>query len=420
MTSHTRRLHLDLDQQATDRYLKVPFDVSGSAGVEVTLAYQDHEAVIDLGCEGPLAFRGWSGGARKRFAITEGRATPGYVPGALEDGTWNVLLGLHQLPQEGVDVELTIVTHTDPREANVEADPPAPPPVANSRASNRNLPAASGLKWFAGDFHSHSLHSDGALSLSELAHQAASATLDFLAVTDHNTVSHHRHLPGVSDAYDITLLAGQEITTHRGHANAFGEIGWIDFREPADNWVAEVAERGGIMSINHPISGDCSWLHPLTVIPPALELWHVTWFRDLTSTAPWSLWQHWQNGTTLLGGSDFHNHSNHYLPGTPTTWVAAVDRSPEAILDGVRAGRTAISVLPGPNVPILLRIEDQLVAVDADGTVLVDIEGRRRVIRGDHVTFAADSTASSAGSVGAGVGPYRLETARRDLVAISA
>ena len=51
------------------------------------------------------------------------------------------------------------------------------------------------MQWLAGDFHSHTVHSDGVLSVGGLAALAASRGLDFLAVTDHNTTSHHAHLP---------------------------------------------------------------------------------------------------------------------------------------------------------------------------------------------------------------------------------
>ena len=37
----------------------------------------------------------------------------------------------------------------------------------------------------------------------------------------------------------------------------------IDLRRLAQEWADEVAKRGGHMSINHPLSGDCSWRHEL-------------------------------------------------------------------------------------------------------------------------------------------------------------
>ena len=413
MSTAVHRLHLTLDDQASNRYHEVPFEITHEESVEVTLAYDTGAAVVDLGCEDPDRWRGWSGGARSRFVITRHAATPGYEPGELPAGRWAVILGLHQLPAEGVDVELTVST---PAEGSVEIDPPAPPQPQVPRASTRGLPAVDGLTWYAGDFHAHTLHSDGDLSIDQIAEQAVRNGLDFMTLTEHNTVSHHKHLARSSAAYDLTILPGQEMTTHRGHANAFGDIGWIDFREPASRWVEEVAARGGLMSINHPLEGDCSWLHPLPELPLALELWHVGWFRDLSSTAPWALWPSWRHDAILLGGSDFHNHDHKYLPGTPTTWVAAEDRSPEALLRAVHAGRTAIAMLPGPGSPALLRVGDELLAVEADGAVLVDIEGRAAPVRGQKATFRADT---AAGADAAGNGPYRLETAARHLLAIS-
>ena len=432
MTTEERRLRLSIDDQINDRYLEVPFEIpAGHAtdALEVTLAYDRDVAVIDLGCRDPERWRGWSGGARSRFVITPGSATPGYEPGELVPGGWAVVLGLHGMPAEPVDVTVTIATGVDA--GRVEDEPPAPPPpsggVAGSGAGSgpgrtrlgRGLPASDGLTWFAGDLHAHTTHSDGTLSIAQLTAAAVGRGLDFLAVTDHNTVSHHPHLPGVGAVYDLCLLPGQEVTTHAGHANAFGDIGWVDFRRPAAQWLSDVEERGGLLSVNHPIQDDCGWLHPVRT--GFLELWHISWFLDLTSTGPWAYLRGFDGPGTdgaesasasrpvLLGGSDFHTPDQGFPPGTPTTWVAAEDRTPEAILDAIRHGRTAISRFPGPGEPVLVRVGDDLVAVDADGTVLVDATDRRRRVRGDRVTFSAPHEH----------GPYRLEAPDRTLLAIS-
>ena len=55
-----------------------------------------------------------------------------------------------------------------------------------------------------------------------------------IAVTDHNTISHHAELAAASRRYGIILLPGQEVTTDGGHAGALGDVGWIDFREPPE------------------------------------------------------------------------------------------------------------------------------------------------------------------------------------------
>lgn len=412
MTSRTERLHLTGDDQIAQRYHEVPVDVTGGSSLEVEISYDTHRAVVDLGCEGPGGWRGWSGAARRRFVITAGAATPGYLPGELEAGRWTVVLGLHKVPAEGIEVNVQI---RSPAVTEPEPEPVAGPVPGPARGSTRPLPAPAGMRWYAGDFHAHTLHSDGSESISQLAARGVGAGLDFVAVTDHNTVSHHPHLPGVSAAHGITLLPGQEVTTSRGHANAFGDIGWVDFREPASRWVEEVAARGGVLSVNHPIEGDCAWLHPLGQLPRAMELWHISWFRDLAATDAWAFWRRWGHDVVPIGGSDFHAPGRGWTLGTPTTWVAAEDCSPEAVLDGVQQGRTAISVgvrpdaTPDPlHTPVLLRLDDELHAIDAEGAVLVDLEGRRRRITGAHQRVPSSW----------GLGPFHLQDADRRLLAV--
>lgn len=410
-------VRLTQDIQNEHRYLRVPFEVPvGTDSLEVRIRHDRDAAVIDLGCEGAAGWRGWSGGARTSFVIGPDDATPGYLPGRPEAGEWAVILGIHSLPTE-TDVRVEILL---PAESGIDHGPAAAAVEGSPRGSSRDLPAPAGLRWFAGDFHAHTVHSDGQESVPGLAALGARAGLDFLAVTDHNTTSHHAHLPAAAAAHGISLLPGQEVTTHRGHANAFGDIGWIDFRRPAQHWVDEVDRRGGVLSINHPISGDCSWLHPLQRQPRAIELWHSTWYRELIATSPLAYFALWRPDATLLGGADFHRRADGVGPGTPTTWVAAADASPEAILDAVAAGRTAITgtvhqrgELSAPDLltaPVLLRVEGELLAIDADGLILVDGHGHRRTVRGSRVGYDADPAA----------GPYQLLLPDRRIVALSA
>ncbi|MDR2996852.1 MAG: CehA/McbA family metallohydrolase [Microbacterium sp.] len=418
MGSTRTTLHLTHEMQNEDRYVLVPFEVpAGVDSVEVRISYDRDAAVIDLGCEGAAGWRGWSGGARTEYVIRPDDATPGYLPGRPEAGQWAVVLGVHRLPEGGAPVQVEVLM---PAEGGIDHGPEAVPVTRAIRGSDRGLPAADGLRWYAGDFHAHTLHSDGRESISGLASLGVQAGLDFLSVTDHNTTSHHAHLRPVGDRHGITLLPGQEVTTHRGHANAFGDIGWIDFRRPAQTWVDEVERRGGVLSVNHPISGDCSWLHPLERRPRAIELWHSTWYRELIDTAPFAYHALWPAGATLLGGADFHMRSQGVGPGTPTTWVAAEDPSAEAILAGVAAGRTAImgglkqrEGLTVPDLltaPVLLRLDGDVVAIDADGLVLVDGLGARRMVRGDRVSFDADPA----------TGPYYLLHPDRQIAALCA
>ena len=74
----------------------------GSHALRVELASDRRRAASWISAaSGPAGFRGWSGGARREFVITPGAATPGYLPGELEPGTWQVMIGIYRLPPAG-------------------------------------------------------------------------------------------------------------------------------------------------------------------------------------------------------------------------------------------------------------------------------------------------------------------------------
>jgi hypothetical protein len=383
------------------RYWYLPVDVpAGARRLTVSLAYDDGAGVLDLGCLGPDGeFRGWSGAARSTFTITAGWATPGYLPGPVSPGSWRVVLGLHRVPPEGLAWRVT--AEPDLWVPGLPGVAGVPTPI---RPPSRDFPAPPGLTWLAGDLHSHTVHSDGALTVAELAALAAGNGLDFLAITDHNTVSHHGELAAAGAAAGLVLVPGQEMTTDRGHANAYGDLGWVDFRRTANDWLSTVDSQGGLLSVNHPLGGDFAWLHPLDERPPLAEVWHSGWW-DRTWGAPLAWLLAWGPDTIPVGGSDFHSPSGREQPGYPTTWVACEERTVDGVLAGLARGLVAIS--ESPTGPALLRLGDELVAVDADGALLVDFTGRRRPVRTDRAVFPADA------------GPHWLEDHRARVLALS-
>ena len=409
------------DDRAAGLWPRLPFEVpAGCAGVTVSLSFDPGGgAVLDLGCEGAAGWRGWSGGARRTFTITPDAATPGYLPGEPEPGLWHVVLGLHRVPPAGVAYRVRI--ELGPAEV-----PPLPPPPSVLSASSarqpgggwvdgpprRDLPAEPGMRWLACDFHAHTVHSDGGLTVPQLAARAVARGLDVLAVTDHNTVSHHAELPAASRRYGVHLLPGQEVTTDTGHANAFGPLPWVDFRQDAAAWRIAVEYGDGLFSINHPLAADCGWLRPLPAAslgaPTLAEVWHWSWL-DRRWNGPIAWWRAAGRHLLPIGGSDFHHPGAGCEVGTPLTWVAVPadamagagsTASTAAVLAGLRAGRTAVS--HGMAGPVLLRLGDRLVACDADGALLLGPDGSRRPVRsaraelpagaGGHVLMDPDGT----------------------------
>jgi hypothetical protein len=395
-----------LEDRLKTQLRPVPFEVPPhTASISVSLEYgKSGGAVLDLGCAGPSGFRGWSGGARDSFVIDVEHSTPGYLAGPVVPGVWEIWLGLHRVPPEGLRYSLQI---TASPKARISREPESHPLDTPERPPRRDLPPVDGLRWFAGDLHAHTVHSDGALTVDALALLAARTGLDFLAVNDHNTISHHPFLDQASAHSGVVLLPGQEVTTELGHANVWGAADWIDFRKPAAKWMKAADRSGGLFSVNHPLAGDCAWRHPLKTQPEIAEVWHWSWW-DRTWGEPLAWMRRHPAAVIPVGGSDFHRPGGTPASlGEPVTWVLAEECSAPAILDGIRNGRTAIST--GRDTPLVLRCGSEIVTLDAEGLVLVRPDDSRVLIRGDRKTSPADHT-----------GMYRLETWRNEVVSLCA
>ncbi len=104
-----------------------------------------------------------------------------------------------------------------------------------------------------------------------------------------------------------------------------------------------------------------------------------------------------------IGGSDYHRHEDHATLAAPTTWVEAEERSVDAVLAAMVDGRVAISADPAS--PVLLRHDGELVAVDADGTTLVD-DHRRGAPRGRRNDHGRLHPLTAAGTVRAVLAPH--------------
>src|ERR1700733_3946492 len=116
-----------LEDRFASPWQYLPVEVpDGAWGLRAELEYERSGAVLDLGCIGPGGFRGWSGGARRSFVVTADAATPGYLPGELEAGTWQVIVGLHQISPDGTDYHLS--AEVTSRHDGMYPDPvPGPP-----------------------------------------------------------------------------------------------------------------------------------------------------------------------------------------------------------------------------------------------------------------------------------------------------
>ena len=332
----------------------VPFDVPrGVREIEVSYDYESTPTpvgmsanVIDIGMFDPLGtglgnaagFRGWSGGARRSFRISRTSATPGYLPGPITPGRWHVILGPYAIVPPGVDWSLRVTLRFGRPGRAFE---PAPAP--------RAVPG-TGRRWYRGDLHLHTVHSDGTRTPAEMVDAAREAGLDFFVSTEHNTSSAGlvwgRHTPA-----DFLVVNGEEVTTRDGHWLALGLTAgtWIDWRYRATDgqlprFTDQVRSLGGLAVVAHPsvpIPGT-GWTFGSFADADALEVWNGPWTTDDEGTlARWHAMLASGDYLPVVGSSDSHRPDQPV--GLPQTVVLADTLSTGALVRALKAGRSWVA-----------------------------------------------------------------------------
>jgi hypothetical protein len=274
------------------------------------------------------------------------------------------------------------------------------------RIGRAATPAGAGM-WLHGDLHCHTVYShdvwggpgddntgiDQAYTLGwvpgEQIQIAEVRGLDFLAITDHNDV---RALtdPGYTSS-KLTLIPGYEHSLSRGHAGCLGINHRFDIDTSNDAGALALRDavhlEGGVFILNHPFY-DKGWGYSPAVRPDSIEVWNISWpYRHVLTKAvqnvpstpavsdDYKSLPYWERSflatgkMPATGGSDNHYRATTAVQGVgqPTTWVYAQDRSWQAILDGIKAGRTFVAAEP----PSMGGIQVELSARSGSATWMV-------------------------------------------------
>ena len=359
-------------------YERIPFEVPEGT-VEILFAPSDNSDVdvLDFGLEGPDGFRGWCGDLDTPAIVGVEESSRCYLPGAIEPGTWYVDIGKARLNSEVVSWTVTLEFRD---EATAAARPRAP---FEARVLE------SGARWYRGDFHVHSTESgDAHASFDMIRDLARSRGMDFINLSDHNTVSQHALVSAYQDGVDdLLFLRGSEVTTYGGHGTALGNPRYVEHHigrdgHTIDALLEQVAEDGGLFLINHPVLdlGDvcigCAWSYddaPLDKVA-GMELHTGSYdYVPVFGRQAIALWDDMLDRgyrITGTGGSDDHRaptepDNSESQIGSPTTLVWAEELSEAAIMEGVRQGRVVVK-LRGPDDPDV-ELLASVPGADADG-----------------------------------------------------
>lgn len=399
-------------------YFALPFEVPpGTAEIEIRHDDLSAANILDWGLLSPSGFRGYGGGNEEPAIVNAEAASRSYLTGPIEPGTWQVYVGeakLEELPARyRVEVFLreTVTLPPEPERA-----PYAPP-----------APLVMERRWYAGDFHVHSRESgDAPASLDDVLGYAESVGLEFVMLSEHNTVSQLERYAEVQARHPtVLLIPGIEVTTYEGHFMSLGGTRWIDHRlgvegRTLDELADDVHAGGALFTVNHPALsiGDlcigCGWTG--SVRPDAVDGLEIQTgaFSVTGRLFLGRVLERWDELVVMghhvvaIGGSDDHRAGTGTGAfdspiGSPTTMVLADALGVEAILAGLRAGRTVVR-LEGPDDPMVElsspELPDDADTIVADHTTLTarvtgaELGATLRLVR-DGETFAEQAVTGS-------------------------
>lgn len=334
--TQTQELEIFIPHEKQGDYFTLPFQMPENIETfRLTYHYQTHQKqseetasgifisskainTIDLGLLNPQCEQvGVSGSNKNEIFVNAIQATPGYQPQELTPGEWKILIGAYKVAPEGVMVTYRL-TFT-PKERQL----------------------------LIGDIHTHTIASDGVLSVDELTTHAKRHGLDFLAITDHNQMVSAESLRGIKG---ITLIPGVEWTHYQGHANFLGVDKPYDepFFTHSDEEVKarfdSAHARGALIVINHPYEPSCGFQFNINKLPfDCLEVWNGPMREsNLKALGFWQSLLKSGQQIPAVGGSDYHKDGLFQILGGPCMGVYAASNTPGEILNALRAGHSFI------------------------------------------------------------------------------
>jgi MYXO-CTERM domain-containing protein len=346
-------------------YVDVPFTVpGGTVEIEIAKSYTTGANILDFGVFAPEGFRGWSGGLLDNIVVGVAQSSRGYLPGAIASGTgWTVAIGKAQLSALGTHWTVDITFRDN-------ATLPVLP-----KATYSPVVLSSDRRWYKGDFHVHSSQSgDSRAEMQsdiDLAHMRG---LDFLNLSDHNTISQHALVAAQQASWPVLVLRSSEITTYSGHGNGVGIHDYVDHRlghngRTMSNVIDDVVAQGGAFIINHAANNlgtaciGCGWAHAAD-IPwekvSAMEVLTAGYDVGVQAFTPqilqmWDQQEDAGHRISAVTGSDDHsagmNESATGAPiGSPCSLVLADELSEAGIVAGIQHQHTMAN-LRGPDDP---------------------------------------------------------------------
>lgn len=244
-------------------------------------------------------------------------------------------------------------------------------------------------RWYKGDIHCHTDHSDGGLNqLADFLPRDVTVQthidtallrgLDYLVISDHRTFTPYYDVLHQSD--ELLLIPGSEWGGHP-HGVIIGmnenilDPGFSGFQNTQSTTFWAHAQ-GALMTMSHPGDpGNGWWTAPgddfdMTQYVDLIEVWNAGpfWFGASDNRDSITRWEQFLNEgrhIVAVGASDTHFQQLDFVAGLgrPTTVVWARDKTEAAIMEGMRAGHVYVTADPA-----FPQVVEFTCDADADGT----------------------------------------------------
>ena len=289
--------------------------------------------------------------------LNEKEASLGLTPSKIRPGTWTIEIAVASIVTDKCHYTMEVfLLEEESRPGNKVRKRKR---TAVNSGVEKSKVRIEESRWYAGELHVHSNHSDGKNSIDEIIRGAKREGLDFLALTDHDVVSGYDFIP---QDKNFPIIKGIEITTFYGHALGLGVKSLINWRRGGEvrginSIVDEVHAQGALFSIAHPycigdpVCAGCTW--KLKEVDyrkiDLMEVWAGCWKeREIENYRSFRLWDKLLSqgfGVVGISGRDWHDVEEK-KGRIPRTFVQADSFSEDGILEGLRKGHVFVSSGP--------------------------------------------------------------------------
>lgn len=230
----------------------------------------------------------------------------------------------------------------------------------------------AGERWYRGNLHCHTTNSDGRLTPQETVDWFGANGYDFLAVTDHNTVTD----PALLDSGRLCLIPSTELTASGGELGSQYHLISLGVRpglalpattERAADTAAWLREQGAVVFIAHP-HWSALTVSDLRAVPAhGIEIYNGGTVLDSQKGDAVTYWDEGlARGERWWGIAVDDTHWHTLDRGLGWVMVRAPEQRPAALLDALAHGRFYASTGP--------QINSVQVGDDGHGNAIVEVQ----------------------------------------------